>query len=344
MRYWQITIGLVALVAGGVIILDSCSKPSEKHNIPIAFTVPQGFPQTVHNFQTNPVTQEGFVLGRKLFYDTRLSLDNSVSCESCHQVVASFTTFQHDRSHGYNHSHTLRNAPALLNLAWYPVFNQDGSARSLEEVYIRHITSTTDMSEVFPHVIDKIKHDPEYQRLFNAAYGKNEISAYAICDALSQFVLSLTANNAKYDQVARGEAAFTADEQSGYLVFKDKCANCHKEPLFTDFSFRNTGLEVDNSLKDFGRMRVTGKSEDSLKFRVPALRNLEITAYYGHDGRMSLPRHMIQHYRTGVIPGATVDPLVANGITLTNAQETQLVAFLRTLTDSTVLKDPRYRE
>ena len=150
--------------------------------------------------------------------------------------------------------------------------------------------------------------------------------------------------NSKYDKVKRGETSFTAEEQQGYTVFTSHCSSCHREPLFTDFSFRNIGLEVDPGLRDHGRMRVTGLSGDSLKFRVPSLRNLEFTSYYFHDGRVSLPRHAIQHYRFGINAGPTLDPLLTNGINLTNTEENQLVAFLRTLSDSGFLKDARYRE
>jgi cytochrome c peroxidase len=144
--------------------------------------------------------------------------------------------------------------------------------------------------------------------------------------------------------VTRGEANFTTAEQNGYNLFKQKCASCHKEPLFTDFSFRNVGLAVDANLKDYGRMRVTGKPEDSLKFRVPSLRNVEFTSYYIHDGRLSLPRHMLWHYRSGVNQSPTLDPLLKNGIPITTTEEDELVAFMRTLSDSTFLNNPKNRE
>ena len=142
----------------------------------------------------------------------------------------------------------------------------------------------------------------------------------------------------------KGQESFTAEEQNGYAVFQAKCASCHTEPLFTDFSFRNTGLPIDNMLQDYGRMRVTGNSADSLKFRVPSLRNLNFSSYYGHDGRFSFFRMMIQHYRNGVVPGPTVDPLVANGIPLTTLEENNLVFFLRTLSDSSFIMNTRYAE
>lgn len=313
---------------------------------PLSFVVPQGFPQPHYNFTANPTSEEGFLLGRKLFYDGRLSVDNVHSCASCHQQVAAFTTFEHDRSHGVNHTHTLRNATALANLAWYPgVYNQDGSATSLESVYANHITSPTEMGDNVPNVLSKISTDTVYPRMFKAAFGDEQITAARMYNALTQFVINMVSANSKYDKMLRGEYTFNSFEQSGYQTFQAKCASCHKEPLFTDFSFRNNGLPVDPGLNDFGRMRATGSSADSLKFRVPSLRNVELTSYYGHDGRMSVMRMMVQHYRQGVItPSATLDPLLANGISLTTAEEDNLIYFLRTLSDSSYLTNPRFRE
>lgn len=340
----MIILGLCVFIIGGSALLDSCRKKDFIPATPINFAVPPGFPQPVYNFQSHPQSEEGFLLGRKLFYDGRLSIDGGYPCSSCHQQVAAFTTFEHDRSHGYNHSHTLRNAPGLANLAWYPVYKQDGSATTLESISLAHITAPDEMAETMNHVISKLKGDTAYQRLFRAAYGSETITSDRILSALSQFVINLVSANSKYDKMKRGELSFTAQEQSGYTVFQANCTSCHKEPLFTDFSFRNVGLPLDNTLKDYGRMRVTGSPADSLKFRVPSLRNVDMTSYYAHDGRFSVMRKMIQHYRFSVQQSATLDPLLTNGITLTDSQENDLVAFLRTLSDSSYINNPRYRE
>jgi cytochrome c peroxidase len=139
-----------------------------------------------------------------------------------------------------------------------------------------------------------------------------------------------------------GQYHFTTEEQNGYALFQAKCATCHTEPLFTDFSYRNIGLPVDPSLMDEGLKRFTGKQEDYLRFRVPSLRNLASSSYYTHDGRFNTIRAMLNHYRTGVQNSPTLDPLVQGGIALTDTEVTEMVAFLRTLTDSSYLIDPRY--
>ena len=335
---------LLAVILSGSILLESCRKTDWPfRTTPISFTIPNGFPAPVYNFTANPLTEEGFQLGKKLFYDGRLSIDGNFPCASCHQQVAAFTTFEHDRSHGYDHSHTLRNAPALANLAWYTTFRQDGSAKTIEEVSLAHITAPDEMAETMSNVITKIKDDTAYRRLFRAAYGTEQVTSDRILKGLTQFVISLVSANSKYDKVKNGEAVFTTQEQNGYTLFQSKCATCHTEPLLTDFSYRNAGIEVDDHLNDFGRMRVTGDKNDSLKFRVPSLRNVELTSYYTHDGRLSVMRMMLQHYRFGINQSATLDPLLTNGINMTDAEENDLVAFLRTLSDSSFINNPRYR-
>jgi cytochrome c peroxidase len=342
-----IIFALFSFILSGAFLLDSCKRDRLlPERTPLNFVVPPGFPQPVFSFQNILLTEQGFLLGRKLFYDGRLSKDGNFPCASCHQQVAAFTTFEHDRSHGYNHSHTLRNAPGLANLAWYPYYLQDGSATSLSTIYQNHITASNEMAETVANVIAKLKDDTAYQRMFSAAFnGDASVTSDHLFNALTQFVINLVSANSKYDKVVlRGEGSFTAQEQNGYQLFKTKCASCHTEPLFTDFSFRNVGLALDNSIQDFGRMRVTHNPSDSLKFRVPSLRNAELTSYYTHDGRLSVMRMMIQHYKNGIIQSPTLDPSLVNGIQTTLAEENDLVAFLRTLSDSSYLTNPRFKE
>ncbi|ANE52528.1 cytochrome-c peroxidase [Flavisolibacter tropicus] len=345
MKPWIVIGGLVAIVAVTVSLLESCSDVDyfpRPHTTPLAFEVPAGFPPPVYNFQKNPLTQEGVELGRHLFYEGRLSIDGNFPCSSCHQQVASFTTYEHDRSHGYNHSHTLRNAPALLNLAWQRAFRQDGSAKTMEEVSYAHITAPDEMAESILGIIRKLQQDANYKQLFKAAYGDEQITGDRVLKALTQFMLTIVTADSKYDRVKKGTASFTSQEANGYQVFQAKCTGCHTEPLFTDFTYRNIGLPIQDFLSDFGRQRVTHQSSDSLKFRVPSLRNAELTSYYIHDGRSATLRNMVDHYRSRVEQGPTLDPSLKNGIPLTNTELDNVVAFLRTLSDSSILHNPKF--
>ena len=152
----------------------------------------------------------------------------------------------------------------------------------------------------------------------------------------------MNAHNSKYDLYKKGAASYTIQEESGYQLYKLNCASCHPEPMFTDYSLRNTGLPVDPFLNDYGKMRITGKSEDSLKFKVPTLRNTNISSNYMHDGRFNTLMQCLNHYRTGVQQSATLDPLLISGITLTNTQANDIISFLKTLTDSSFLLSPHF--
>jgi cytochrome c peroxidase len=334
-----IVISVTLLIYG----LGSCRKNNPNRLESLQQVVPEGFPAPAYTFPDNPLTKEGFELGRKLFYDGVLSLDGNFPCASCHQQVASFGTYEHDRSHGYNGSHTLRNAPVLFNLAWQTKFHWDGEFNSLFDEAAQPINGHIEMAETFNGVINKLQNDSEYRDMFRKVFHSNFIRPEFILKALAQFTGYITSANSKYDRYKKGLASFTPPELNGYQVFQAQCATCHPEPMFTDYSFRNIGLPVDNFLNDYGKMRVTRNAADSLKFKVPTLRNVNISANYMHDGRFNTLAQVINHYRTGVQQSATLDPLVSAGINLTNTQANDLNLFLRTLTDSSIMTDPRFR-
>lgn len=336
--------GFLTIISVSVLLLAGCKKNDAtvvKAARPVSFTPPAGWPQPVYNFAENPLTEEGIALGKKLFYDGRLSKDGQFPCASCHQQDAAFGTFAHDLSHGFNNSHTLRNAPPLQNLAWYSEFHHDGGITHLDLQPLAPITNPVEMAETIDNVLNKLRADATYRLMFKAAFGSEEINTKRMTQALSQFMLTMVSADSKYDKVMRGEATFNLPESLGYDIFKQKCASCHKEPLFTDLSYRNTGLPMDAVLQDKGRMRITQNPADSLKFRVPSLRNIMVSSYYGHDGRFFDVYQVLEHYNSGVINGPTTDPLVKNKIPLSNFEKGQLVAFFSALTDSSFLKNKK---
>jgi cytochrome c peroxidase len=324
-------------------IVTSCKKSEQEFFSKMEQEIPPGFPEPAYRFADNPLTVEGYELGRKLFYDGRLSVDGNFPCASCHEQRAAFGTFEHDRSHGYNGSHTLRNAPPLFNLAWQKEFHWDGEYKTLLQEAVHPLNTFGEMGSDIGGAIRRLENDEEIKKMFKAAFGSSWITEDRIIKALSQFTGNIISHNSKYDKVKRGEASFTAQEQNGYAVFQSKCNGCHAEPLFTDFSYRNIGLPIDPVLNDFGRMRVTGDPLDNLKFRVPSLRNVVLTSNYMHDGRFAVVAQVISHYRTGVQNSATVDPLVQNGITMTDTEAIDLSIFLKTLSDSSILTNPKYK-
>ena len=298
------------------------------HPTPLPFHIPTGWPQPVYDFKDNPLTREGVILGRKLFYDERLSKDSSISCASCHQQFAAFSTYDHPLSHGYGNTLTTRNAPSLQNLAWQKELMWDGRIPHLDLQPLAPITAVNEMGGTMEDVLLKLKRDKTYRDMFRAAFGDQGVSTQRVCKALGQFLVTLVSADSKYDKVMRGEASFILPERLGYAIFKQKCASCHTEPLFTDLSYRNTGMPLDTTLGDAGRVRVTGDKRDSMSFKVPSLRNVALTAPYGHDGRFFTLLNVFEHYR--------------KRMTLSNYEIGQLTAFLYTLTDTTFLKDTAF--
>ncbi len=326
-------------------IFFACQKQNLNNGdvpTPVAFETPNGWPAPVYNFAENPLTEQGIFLGRKLFYDGQLSKDGQFPCASCHQQQAAFGTFDHDLSHGFANSHTLRNAPPLQNLAWHREFHHDGGINHLDVQPLAPITAPNEMAETIDNVLNKLRTDPAYPTLFKAAFGTPEITTKRMTQALSQFMLTMVSANSKYDRVKNGTATFNLPEQTGYTIFQQKCSTCHREPLFTDLSYRNAGLPMDNVLRDAGRMRITKNPADSLKFKVPSLRNILVSRYYGHDGRFFDVLNVFDHYQSGVQKSPTLDPLLQNGIPLSSFERGQLLAFLITLIDSSFLRNPSF--
>jgi cytochrome c peroxidase len=344
-------LSLVLLVSLLVTLLDACKKSdpgtgnSGYNPTYIKLQIPTGWPQPGFDiFASNPLTEEGFQLGKKLFYDGRLSKDGNFPCASCHQQFAAFVTYDHDLSHGFNNSFTTRNAPGTFNLAWMKEMHWDGGINHIEVQPLAPITAPNEMAETVDGVLAKLKGDTAYIRLFKAAFEDGSINSQHLLKALAQYTGSIVSANSKYDKVQRGEATFTSSELAGYNVFKAKCASCHKEPLFTDNSYRNNGLPINTFFNDFGRMRITGNRSDSLKFKVPTLRNTALTFPYMHDGRFITLGQVIEHYRTSVIASPTLDPLLSGGITMSSLEKSNLILFISTLTDNELTTNPRFAQ
>ncbi|CAN5749385.1 cytochrome c peroxidase [soil metagenome] len=309
---------------------------------PLEFIGPKGWPQPVYDFNSNLLTEEGFQLGRKLFYDGRLSKDGNFPCASCHQQFAAFATYDHSLSHGYGNHFTKRNAPPLFNLAWQKDFMLDGGINHLDLQPLAPITDSNEMGETIDNIINKIKKDTAYGHMFTAAFGDATINTQRITKALSQFILMMISANSKYDRVMRGEDSFNLPQRLGYEIFQKKCSTCHTEPMFTNYSYRNAGLPADDFLNDYGRMKITRNPADSLKFKVPSLRNAQQTFPYGHDGRFFSLMEVFNFYRNEVVQGPTTDSLLKHGLPLSNYEIGQLTAFIYTLTDSSFLNDKRF--
>lgn len=306
------------------------------------FTIPKSWPNPVYNFSKNSLTPEKILLGRVLFYDPILSKNNTISCASCHSQYTAFTHVDHALSHGIEDRIGNRNAPALMNLAWHNNFMWDGAVHHLDFQSLAPIENHEEMDEKIENVILKLNQIPRYKKLFFNAYKDSLITGEKTLKALSQFMLTLISANSKYDKVMQQKDTFTQQEKNGYLLFKQHCANCHSEPLFTNLKFENNGLPIDTILNDWGRMRVTQKASDSLKFKVPTLRNIEFSNPYMHDGRFKKLPQVINHYTDGVIINKNLSPTLKQAIILTSNQKVDIIAFLLTLTDKEFLFNKQF--
>lgn len=305
--------------------------------------IPSGWPEPVYNFRKNALDSATIQLGRMLFYDPVLSADNTISCASCHSPYNAFTHTDHALSHGIKDRIGTRNSPVLVNLAWSSSFMWDGAVNHLDVQALAPLESHLEMDETLPNVLKKLSSLERYRNMFKAAFGSEKITGERFLKSISQFMLTLVSANAKYDKVKRGEAEFTEAEIKGYALFRQHCASCHTEPLFTDHSFRNNGLEPDTALRDIGRMKITGKASDSLRFKVPTLRNIERSAPYMHDGRYSNLQMVLFHYSSNIHDSPTLHPALKNGIPLEEAEKKQLLAFLKTLTDPEFLNNKQFQ-
>lgn len=336
---------VVAFIVG--VLLFSCQgegvSPIEDS---FAFQRPANFPLATYTFQNNPVTKNGFELGRTLFYDPVLSSDNTIACANCHQQARGFSDPVHKFSKGVNDASGFRNAPAIQNMAFLNNFFWDGGVSHLDFVPINAITSEIEMNEKLDRVIAKLNASNEYPERFNAAFGTSEVNSQRMLFALSQFMIMMVSADSRYDHYVRGEGEiFSADELEGMALFKTKCSACHATDLFTDGSFRNNGLNT-NFEQDAGRERITELSGDRGKFKVPSLRNAELTAPYMHDGRFKNLEEVLDHYAQSVKDSETLDPILKQdgspGIAMTEAERAKIITFIKTLTDRNFTNDKRF--
>jgi cytochrome c peroxidase len=324
----------------GILILI-CLAFSNQFTTPLYIEVPKDWPQPKYDFKKNPLTEEGFQLGRHLFYDPIISRDSTISCASCHLQQTGFTHVDHQLSHGIDGKIGTRNTLALINLAWNKDFMWDGGVNSIEVQAINPITNPDEMDETLANVIVKLQASEKYRKLFTKAFGDDKVNSQRLLKALAQYTVMLKSSNSKYDKVMRKEEDYNKREQRGYDIFKSNCASCHKEPLFRDDKFENNGLAIDTTLNDVGRIKITQKKEDYLRFKIPTLRNIQFTFPYMHDGRFKTLTEVVKHYNS-LGHDKNLPKELAKPMNLSDNDRVDLVLFLTTLTDTAFLYDKRF--
>ncbi len=317
---------------------------AEKQTAYTDFVIPKGWPKPVYDFKNNKLTEEGFELGRSLFYDPLLSRDSTISCASCHLQYTGFAHTDHALSHGIDGKIGTRNAMPIVNLAWTKLFHWDGGVTSLEVQPINPITNPLEMDNTLPNVLTKLKQSLKYKKMFYRAFGDSIPTTKTLLKAITQFTVALESSNSKFDKVMRHEkdVFFTEQEANGFELFKKNCASCHRDPLFTNDRFADNGLPLDTDYKDYGRVVITQNEKDSFNFRVPTLRNIEKTFPYMHDGRFTKLREVISFYTDGKVNRRTLAKELKKPIRMDEKEKKDLIAFLLTLTDTEFLYNPKF--
>jgi cytochrome c peroxidase len=280
-------------------------------------------------------------LGRKLFHDTRLSADKTVSCATCHRPESAFADRQ-SVSIGVNGRRGFRNAPSLLNVAYVPRLFWDGRAASLEEQVQYPILNPGEMGMTKLGVERELEADIDYRRRFERVFGDAMVTYERVARAIAAFERTLIRLNSPFDAFYVGQRldALTKDARRGWRLFTGKagCIQCHtvnrSNPFFSDFEFHNTGVGAAKA-RDAGLYSVTQRPRDRGRFRTPSLRNVAVTPPYMHDGRLETLEEVMEFYRRGGGPNPRLDSRI-RPLALSEEQVTQIIRFLEALTDECV--------
>ena len=355
MRYLLLSFVLIALIF-------SCKKDKVGYEAtPYVLEIPSHFPDMIIP-EDNPMTVEGVALGRMLFYEKKLSGDNTMSCGECHSPQSAFSD-PNQYSTGIDGEVGNRNSMALINLGWNTSFFWDGRAKTLEEQILEPVTNPIEMHETWPNAVGKLNSSVDYRNYFFRAFGEEGIDSIKVSKAIAQFLRTMISGSSKYDVMYKYENSLplsaseniiyqsvTPSEWAGYDLFKSlngaDCFHCHNGPLMQVQKFSNNGL--DQVFTDLGRGGVTESSNDNGKFKVPTLRNIAYSAPYMHDGRFATLDEVIDHYSSGIQTSSTLDPLIEyafqGGVQLDNTQKDLLKQFLLTLSDESFINNPNFQE
>lgn len=329
----------VALLLGFLMSCDS--EPVNPIQEPL-LVVPAGFPEPIFP-EDNELTPERWGLGKKLFFDPVLSKDSTVSCASCHHPELSFTDGK-SVSEGIEKRQGTRNAPSLANVAYHPYLLREGGVPTLEMQILVPVQEHAEFDFNIVQIAQRLQNNPSYVQASLDAYSRLP-DPFVITRAISCFERTIISGNSRYDAFINGDhTALSNSEKNGMNLFFSEelsCAKCHDGFNFTNYAFENNGLYEEYD--DPGRFRLTGIESDRALFKVPSLRNVAVTAPYMHDGSIGNLRDVIGHYQSGGKHHRHQSPLV-KPLMLNEAEQLDLVAFLKTLTDDDFLTNPKYRK
>jgi cytochrome c peroxidase len=339
---------MLIIIAMGFLSGRMKEGPSDYHLTPYAFDLPDFvgiYFQPMNIPDNNPMIKEGVELGRKLFYEKRLSVDHSISCGSCHQQQFAFSDDKQFSS-GVYQNRSVRNSMSLVNVGWGERFFWDGRVTSLEDQIGHPLTDTNEMGNTWEEVIKFLNEDSMYSRDFRYIFNKDSVQEEDVRMVIAQFLRTLNSFNTRFDQYYFGGQAdvLTLQEERGLDIFFGfgGCNHCHSDVLLTDNFFRNNGLD---SVPQPGLYTSTGNESDLGKMKVPTLRNIALTAPYMHDGRFETLNDVLDFYSEKINPKSpNLDEHIVymkTGLRFSKEQKEDLIAFLHTLTDSVLITNPQ---
>ncbi len=314
--------------------------------------------ETDNTPENNPITDAGANLGRYLFYDVNLSANQTISCSSCHQQETGFSD-PRVLSLGFEGGETGRHSMALTNARFYQpgMYFWDQRATTLEEQVLMPFQDSVEMGMTLETLVQAVEEQEHYPFMFETVFGDSEVTAERISLALAQFVRSIVSFESKYDegraQVSDAWADFpnyTEEENFGKEIFMQTpntqngvgCAVCHEGEAMIGWAANNNGLEA-VPVTDLGYGAITGVNADNATFKFPSLRNIGVRGTFMHDGRFASLREVVDHYMDTVEDHPNLGiPLSRHDFDLTESEREALVAFLETLTDDSMLTDPKY--
>jgi len=283
----------------------------------------------------NPFQEEIAEFGKILFFDTRLSSDNSISCSTCHLPEKAFTDGL-SKSRGVHGKIAMRNAPSLFNVAYQKTLMADGEVPTLEMQALVPLQDTSEMANKMGELIRKLKAIPFYQKKAKALFNR-DFDAFVLTRSLAQYERTLLSDHSPFDQwyYEGNEQAISISAKKGWKIFSEElyCTHCHPAPFFTNFKVENNGLyESYENIADKGRFRINGDSNEIGSFKVPSLRNVSKTGPYMHDGSLKSIDAILDLYSKGGNHTQQQNTVIQPFI-LTKAKRENLKAFLRSLED-----------
>ncbi|MDB4107847.1 cytochrome-c peroxidase [Bacteroidia bacterium] len=308
----------------------------------ISLRLPSDFSEVIYP-NDNLYSAERWQLGKMLFYDTRLSIDSSISCGSCHKASSAFSDNIRFSLGVYDRIGT-RNSPTLANVAFHPYFTREGGVPSLEQQILVPIQEHNEFDFNVVLAGERLAHDSLYTIMSQKAYNR-DMDYFVITRAISTFERSLISDQSPFDAYRHNSetSPLTKSQESGMNLFfseKTNCFTCHSGPNFTNYSFQNNGLyEV---YQDNGKMRLTGNESDNALFKVPSLRNIEVSGPFMHDGSLNTLELVIEHYDRGGYSHVNKSPNL-KPLNLASNEKEDLLNFLRSLTDEGFISNPKFK-